>query len=417
MNFLPTLPLIVSPLMAFGILLFVGAIGGYIAHRIKWLPSITGFMAVGLLIGPSGIGLFDEKAIQESGILIDIALGLILYRLGLSIDLRYLRQTRWLAYASLAESAATFIAVSFVLVVLETPMALAALIAAIFISSSPAVLLHVSHETGASGSVTDSSKSLVALNNVFSFMAFITVLPFMHHINGANLITIILQPAYRLLGSLFLGMVIAFILHQVALRTHHAPQYKLALVIGSIMLSVGLADELTLSTLVVPLTVGLVIKNLEHETNISDIDFGEPFEILFIILFVYAGAGLHLHELFHFAPAILALVAARILAKMIGVSASALMAQQTIHSAASRGLLLIPMAGLAIGLVQSSNQLFPEHTTIITPLVLGAVAIFETIGPPIAAFAFRLCGEAASETAHFDNRIQSDAPQAARRLP
>lgn len=388
MNFLPSFPLVVSPLMAFGILLFLGAIGGYLAHRLKWLPSITGFMIVGLLIGPSGFEILDEKAIQESRILIDIALGLILYRLGLSIDLRYLKKRPWLLCASLAESSATLIAVACVLSVMEVPIALAALIAAIFVSSSPAVLLHVAHETRAAGEVTESSELLVALNNVFSFIAFISVLPFMHYISGADWLTITFQPIYRLIGSLLLGALIGFVLHQASMRTLNAPQYRLALVIGSIMLSVGLAQNLVLSPLIVPLVVGLIVKNLERETTISSLNFGEAFEMFFIVLFVYAGAGLHLQELIHFAPVVFALVAMRILAKMIGVSASALIAKQTIRSATSRGLLLIPMAGLAIGLVQRSSQLFPEHAGMITSLVLGAVTIFETIGPPNSCICF-----------------------------
>ena len=51
------------------------------------------------------------------------------------------------------------------------------------------------------------------------------------------------------------------------------------------------------------------------------------------------------------------------------------------------------MAGLAIGLVQSSSQLVPEHAAVISAIVLGAVTVFETIGPPIASYAFRLAGE------------------------
>ncbi|HAF43811.1 MAG TPA: peptidase, partial [Gallionellaceae bacterium] len=58
-------------------------------------------------------------------------------------------------------------------------------------------------------------------------------------------------------------------------------------------------------------------------------------------------------------------------------------------------MLLIPMAGLAIGLVQTSGNLFPQHAPTVTAIVLGAVAIFETIGPPIAAYAFRVAGESA----------------------
>jgi predicted Kef-type K+ transport protein len=88
MNYLPTWPLAITPLTAFGFMLIIGCIGGYLAHRLSWLPSITGFMVVGFLCGPSGLGLLSEEMIAGSQILIDIALALILYRLGLSLDIK-----------------------------------------------------------------------------------------------------------------------------------------------------------------------------------------------------------------------------------------------------------------------------------------------------------------------------------------
>ncbi len=63
------------------------------------------------------------------------------------------------------------------------------------------------------------------------------------------------------------------------------------------------------------------------------------------------------------------------------------------HSAAT-GLLLIPMAGMAIGLVSTTTTLVPEMGDKVATLVFAMVAIFETIGPFAAAHAFRMSGEA-----------------------
>lgn len=393
MDYMPTWPLEMTPLMVFGLMLIIGAIGGYAAHRLSWLPSITGFMVVGFLFGPSGIGLLSHETIAGSQILIDIALALILYRLGLSLDIDLLWRSPGLLLTSLLESSATFVLVYFVLHLFDVPGVVAALVAAIAISSSPAVLLHVAHEVGAKGVVTESAMSLVALNNLISFAVFSATLPALHYSAGADWTTIVFQPSYRLVGSLLLGFMVAFGLHKIAVKTHQAAQYKLALVIGALMVAIGLASELNLSTLLVPLVVGVVVKNLERESVVSDIEFGAAFELFFIILFVFAGAGLHLQELIEFAPAVLALVLARSLAKVFGVAAMSTILKRPLRSGISGGLLLMPMAGLAIGLVQTSSHLFPQHASTIAAIVLGAVTVFETIGPPIAAFAFRVAGE------------------------
>lgn len=395
MDYLPSLPLNVTPLMVFGFMLFIGSIGGYLAHRVSRLPSITGFIIVGFICGPGGLGLLSQETMAESRILIDIALALILYRLGLSLDIKPLFRSSRLLLTSLVESFATFVVVAYVLYLFDVSVIVAALLAAIAISSSPAVLLHVAHEVDAEGEVTESSKTLVALNNLISFVAFSAILPALHFSSGADWATIVFQPLYRLAGSFLLGLVIGFCLHFIALRMHQSPQYRLALVIGAIMIGIGLASELKLSALFVPLVIGVLVKSIEQKVVVSELSFGPSFELFFIILFVFAGASLHLEELVDFAPVVLALVLARGLAKIIGVTAISALHKSPLRTGMSSGLLLLPMAGLALGLVQTGGNLFPQHGSYITAIVVGAVSVFETIGPPIAAFAFHFAGESA----------------------
>ena len=57
MNFLPAWPLASNALFFFGFLLFCRALGGDVMHRWPWLPSITGFMRVGLIAGPNVLNL------------------------------------------------------------------------------------------------------------------------------------------------------------------------------------------------------------------------------------------------------------------------------------------------------------------------------------------------------------------------
>lgn len=393
MDFLPALPIAITPLVVFGLLLLLGAAGGYLAHRLKWLPSITGFMALGFLIGPGGLGLLGQDVMSDSKILIDIALALILYRLGLSLDLRAILRNPVALSASLVESIATFASVGCILYVFGMPPIVSAIIGAIAISSSPAVLLHVAHEVGARGVVTESTKTLVALNNCISFAAFSILLPLIHYSEGRAWIVMVLQPSYRLFGSILLGVILAHALHQLAARTADAAQYVLAIVIGAIMLAIGLADALKLSLLVTPLTMGMVVASIEHENSISRMDFGSAFELFFIVLFVYAGANIHWHELVEFAPLVFALVLARSASKVLGIVAMSPFQRMPVRAGFSSGLLLIPMAGLAIGLSQTTASLFPSHANTVAAIVLGSVALFETIGPPVAKLAFRICGE------------------------
>jgi Kef-type K+ transport system membrane component KefB len=394
MDFLPGWPPEYNTQIAFGMLLFAGVLGGYLAHRIAWLPSITGFMAVGLLIGPSGINLVTDEALDLARAVIDVSLGLILYRLGLTLDLRAMVRDPRLLLTGLLESGVTFIVSFLVLSWLGLPNLLAGLVAAIVISSSPAILLHVAHEVGAAGPVTERAKELVALNNLFSFFAFSAMLPAGLLANEAGWSTALLQPLYQLLGSLLIAVVIAVLLVQTARFTRGAGQYRMALIIGALMLGVGSAKALGLSALFVPLALGVVVRTLEGRETLSDVEFGEAFELFFIVLFVYAGAKIQFAEVAVLSGVAVVLVGARVAAKWLTVYGMTRWQGVAQQPAAATGLLLIPMAGLAIGLAQTADTLFALEAAQLNAIVLAAVAILETIGPPIAAYAFRLAGEA-----------------------
>lgn len=394
MEFLPSWPPEYNAQIAFGLMLMAGVLGGFLAHRIPWLPSITGFMVVGFFCGPSGIDLLTQEALDLASPLIGIALALILYRLGLSLDLRAMLHERRLLFVALAESAVTFFACFWVMVELGLAPFLAGLTAAIVISSSPAVLIHVAHELGAAGPTTERAKELVALNNVFAFFAFSAVLPFAHLAADHHWTTALMQPVYRLAGSAFVAIAIAWLLVRLARQTRSAPQYRFALVVGALMLGIGIANALELSSLFVPLAMGVSVRTIETEREtLSDVEFGEVFELFFIVLFVFAGAKIKPGLIVSLGGMALALIAARFAVKWITVYG--LLRWQGIapRPAAASGLLLVPMAGLAIGLAQTADQLFALDAEALLALVLAAVAILETIGPPIAAYAFRLAGE------------------------
>jgi Kef-type K+ transport system membrane component KefB len=133
---------------------------------------------------------------------------------------------------------------------------------------------------------------------------------------------------------------------------------------------------------------------MQGRARLTRVDFGGGGDVFFVILFVMAGATLHLEEVVRYAPVALAFVLARVLAKVGTVYGCGRAFGQTHREAASEGLMLIPMAGLAIGLVQTVSLLMPQIGGRVSAIVLASVALFETIGPPITAFALRYVGEA-----------------------
>src|SRR5437764_12870313 len=70
-------------LILFGLLLLAGVLGGRLVQRIRYLPRITGFILAGGLLGPDGLGALSAELLNNAGAFVDIALGFLLYQLGL----------------------------------------------------------------------------------------------------------------------------------------------------------------------------------------------------------------------------------------------------------------------------------------------------------------------------------------------
>lgn len=403
-----------NAMMVFGLLLAFGVLGGLLAARVKWLPSITGFMALGLLFGPSGLGILSMSALAESRFLVDIALGLILFRLGTTLHPVKVARDRQLVTTSLSESLATFLLIFVLMSFIGGNLLVAALMAAIAVSSSPAVLIHVAEELHADGPNLRSAKSLVAANNLLSFVLFSLVLPMALVNQQFSWQTSTLLPLYQMIGAIALSIAVAWLVTSIAKLTRSdESHFRFALVVGAVMLTLGLAEAIKVSGLFAGLTLGVACRWLQGRSRLTRVEFGGGGDVFFVILFVFAGANLHLSEIVEYAPLALALVLARMTAKVCAVYVASRFFGVDWRSSLAQGVLLVPMAGLAIGLVQTTNHLIPGMGASVAAVVFAAVAIFETIGPPLTAWALRFAGEAgqahsAPEKPSNDNTTSTD---------
>jgi Kef-type K+ transport system membrane component KefB len=391
-SYLPAWPLELNGFLLFGALILIGVAGGHLAHRTGVLPRITGFIATGFLLGPSVLELLTPAMLEQSRIFVDLALGLILFQLGRLLNLPLAFRTKGLLGASLLESALSFALVFGVLYTLEIAPLPAALAAAIGISSSPAVVLMVVKELDASGPLTDRTLMLVALNNILSFLAYTALLPFLHYAQAADWNTVLLQPVYKLSMSVLLAWVLAKILLGLARLVGNSEGLQFSLLIGVIVGGIGLAKALEASNLLALLAMGGFARQLDVKKALMDVDFGHGGQLFFVILFVVAGANLHIHDLMTAGWAAVGFVVARFAGKALG----ALMLVRTglpRDKAGLASLTLLPMAGMAIGLTQSTSAMYPQFAATLTAIVLGAIAILETLGPIATEYALKRGGE------------------------
>jgi Kef-type K+ transport system membrane component KefB len=392
--------------IVFGIFLLCGVLAGVVANRFRWMPSITAFMILGLLIGPHVLGLINKEVLFGSRVLVEIALGLILYKLGNMLHLQAMIRSRKLGIMALAECTATFLCVFALMTFLKFDWAMSGIVAAIAVSSSPAVLVHVANEMGASGPVIDRAQALVAINNLVSFLIFSMILPFMAFQGGeTSLAAISLTTLGKVLAAVLVGICVGYIATRIVRwiekRDEH---YRFAIVIGGIMLTLGVCQMFDLSPLLASLVLGMAVRRLEtSKHNLSKVGLGEGGDLFFIVLFVMAGAKINPVDLWMAGLVPILLVAVRSVAKMASVFVVAPYSGLTRQQCLAAGGMMIPMAGMAIGLVTTTMDTIPELGSQIAVIVLAMVAIFETLGPFIVQKSILAVGEAESE--------QQDSPE------
>ena len=392
-----------DPFIIVGLMLFVGYLLGEVGARIH-VPRITGYLAAGVLLGPAGIGLLLQGGegaslpdfLRPGEVMAEIALGLIVFTVGLQVDLWALIEHPRPALLAAAESLLAGAAVTGGLVLIGWDLGLAAVLGGVAMSSSPAVVILVRRELGADGPMVRRILATVGLNNLLSFTTVAVLVPFMAAGLGQSPEIHWSRVSFVLLRSLGLGILLGAV--HGWLEAAVARDLGIFLLRGGIVLAgLGLAGQLGLSPLMLLLCTGVSAECFARwKRRELIVDFGRVEVAFFIVLFVVSGTHLHFSDLLATGAAGLVLVLGRLAGKAAGVfAAGGAAGLPDGRSRAAVTLCLVPMAGMALGLSGWLRASFPDEprVTSLVTLVLASVAVFETIGPPLTRWGLLLTGE------------------------
>jgi Kef-type K+ transport system membrane component KefB len=399
LDFLPSLPLVAGDLALIGAILAIGLVSGELFRRLLRLPRISGYLLVGIALGPGALDLLGRDLLVAARVVLDVALGLILYELGSRLDLGWVRRNRWLLVTSVAESALSFALVYLALRWLAVLPLHAAVAAAIAMSTSPSVLLLVIHDERAEGALTEQALNLTALNNIFAVVTVTMLLAYMHLEYQAGVHIMLLHPVYLLLGSLAVGYAAAALTVLFAGWLGKREDLQFVMLVSMVLLAVGSALALRVSVLLTLLAFGVLARNRDRRRVLLPVEFGPAAQFFFVALFVLTGAYLEWKDLRLVGGAALVYVTARVAGKLLGILVFAPLTGLRVRKAALLGLVLTPMAAVAVVLVQTTSEIYPAFGAELGAIVLSAVVVLAVAGPIAAQFAFRLAGETHREAA------------------
>ena len=383
-------------LFKISIVLAVGALGGKIVRKFN-LPDVTGYLVAGLFLGPSFFKLITEQDMQSFEAINELALGVIAFTIGSEFVLKdMLKVGKTIFVITLAEVVATIAIVFGVTFYLfNQPFAFSIVIASMSAATAPAATIMVINQFRADGPLTRTILPVVALDDVGGIIAFgiaMSVAKISSGIGNLSPIRMLSEPFIEIIGSAILGLVIGVILTFLAKKASNKEEL-LAMTLATIGASIGLANLLNLSSLLVCIMLGATLVNLFHNsTRVFSVttEFISPIYVLF---FTLAGASLDISVLTTVGLLGVAYIIARSTGKLLGafVGAKVMKADEAVVK--YLGLSLLPQGGISIGLSIIVRQELPEYSVAITTIIMFSVLVYEISGPILAKIAIQKAGE------------------------
>lgn len=395
-----------------GLALLLGA--GFVAAKLGQmlrLPSVTGYICAGFLLGPSCFNLITHESIANRlDHFTQIALMLIAFGIGEHIEIKKLKKTfRTVGAIAMAEICASFVLVGLGCLLAMSwagagtlhlgdheQLALALLLGAIAIATAPATILHVTREMKASGPLTTALLQVVAVNDGLTIVIFgmaATAARILLGSQSSSLLGGTISGLHEVLLSLLLGVITGLAIDWVNSRLRRREEMLTAGLALLLLCGEG-ARLLYLSPLLAGMAAGLTIVSRDAR-DVRIFRVLNAFEApVYVLFFTLAGAHLDTATLSGVGWVGLAYFLLRAVGKIIGANLGARIAK-TQKNMRLIGPALLPQAGIAIGLsmlLQSDPEL-ASLAIVITPVVLGSVFLAELLGPICVRMAVVKAGE------------------------
>lgn len=375
-----------DPVLGLAVLMLIALLLAEALHRTWRLPRIVGHMLTGALASPLVLRLLDRLDLDPWKPLIDLAIGALLFELGTRVRLRWLVDNPWLAATCALQALLCGALVAGGLLWLGAPGIAAALAGVVALSSSPVIVLAVTHESHSRGQVTERLLMMVAINAVIAVIGLKVlgiVLAGTAETPGNELVQALVSALKVLSGSFLLGLATGLLLDRLSplvRGTPAMPVLQIALVIIASMLSV----QWTLSPLLTLLIAGMTARaRLSHGLAVEP-HLGSAGAVLNLLLFVSLGLLFTLEGFWDVWPWVLMIIVMRLLASALAIGALARVSGLAWRQAAALVLALQPMSSLAVLLAADTfawtSQLPGVHAPTLQALLL-AITLMQITGP------------------------------------
>jgi len=371
------------------------------------VPTVTGYVITGVLLGSSLFGLFKIEVLDHLDIVNDFALGLIGFMIGAELKKSVFQQLgKSIIIIALFESVFAFIIVSAAIYALDPSKLYQALIlGSVASATAPAATVYVIQQYKAKGPLTSTILAVVGIDDAFALIIFVFASLFVKGILSAqdvSLLATILIPLKEISLSVLLGVVAALLLNFMFRKVRQSDDLLLGAV-AFILLQLGLAKTIHLSGLLAVMSFGVMLTNTNENLTHRLSKLVENFTpLLFAYFFIFAGAHLDIYLLPQIGIMGLVYLVSRAAGKVSGASLGAFIGQAPAVVKKYIGFALIPQVGVALAMAIMVRKEFGggeygepgiSMATLVINILLFTTIITEIVGPLLTKYALLKAGE------------------------
>ncbi len=399
-----------------GLILLGGHIAGHILSSMG-LPRITGYLGLGVLLGPQSLVIIDQQTASLLGFLQELAVAFIALAAGAELRLQHLRERMGdLLRLTLSTTIFVSLGVFFFFSVgsdfLPLPAgmsraekaAVAILLGILAVARSPSSAIAVIRECRARGPFPDTILGVTVATDVLSIILFAVGLSVCQAlVTSAPDLSFVATVAAELIGGIAVGAVLGLAL---AFYIGKAPGHLALLLLGTALVVTHVAHGIAgyvrdthdlpihLEPLLICVTAGFTVRNLSAGGD----RFAEAINAVslpvFVLFFCLVGASIDLQSLRTTWAAALLYVVVR----GVTLFASCWFAVRGDRDRAWYGISFLTQAGVSLGLALEVVRRFPDWGPDFATIAVSAISINQLIGPVAMKVALLRAGGSQTRT-------------------
>ncbi|AVO40837.1 cation:proton antiporter [Simplicispira suum] len=392
------------PTVQWSLLLAVAAIAGHLLQRHVGLPKVVGYTLVGTLAGLAGFSGAPWPLQGISLFLLELGLAVVLFEAGGRIPLRWFRHNPMVLVQSIAESALTYFAVYWTLAWLGLERQVAGPLALVALAASPSVLTRVVADNRAAGPVTERAIVLSTLSTLYALTLGSARAELMNRSSITFSDTV--SPVMVVLGvSIVVAAALALALRTALRFMAPTSENTSIMLLTLVAAATAVAAHMGGSAPLAALLGAMLLKQFNPRPWAWPRQLGNASALLTMLMFVLVSTvAAQADWSGRVAGLVLALIAVRLVAKVVGVALGNVGSGASWRQALLVASAMTPMSSIALLIASQFVVASPQTGPLIAQIALPAILLMEVAGAVIATLAIYRAGESSKPWAPLTTR-------------